>query len=127
MRRAAASEDGFTLLEVVVGMLILTVGLLAMAGATGTVFTQLRSSQARSHRMAAVEYATEQLKAAPFDSVDDRCSALSEQVGRYAMSCVASAVNGNLMNLQVISRGPGFRSGGWNGNVADTFEIRVAR
>lgn len=123
-----SGEAGFSLIEVVVGMLILTIGLLAMAGTTGAVFTQLRIAERRTERMAAVQQAAEQLYSVGYSNAQNRCGTLNQLVGSYRMTCSATQLNPNLLQLRIISTGPGYRSKvGWRMSVPDTFAIQIAR
>lgn len=121
-------REGFSLLEVVVALLIFTVGVLAMAGSTGAIFTQLRVADRRNERAAAVQYAAEGLRAVDFDQLPSVCGVLDEQVGEYALRCATDANESNLTDLYIISSGPGYASGqGWRTDVVDSTLIAIAR
>ncbi|MGQ0561155.1 MAG: type IV pilus modification PilV family protein, partial [Gemmatimonadota bacterium] len=47
------SRDGFTLVELVIALVILAVGVLALAGSSGYVTSQVRIADLRSERAAA--------------------------------------------------------------------------
>ena len=70
VRPVHESREGFSLVELVVAMLILTVGLLAMAGATAYVVRATTLSELETKRAAAYQSALEEVRAMPFDEVD---------------------------------------------------------
>lgn len=119
-------EAGFTLVELLVAMLILVVGILAMAGSTGSIFTQLRVSKARTERLSAVQYSAAQLQAQGFNNIASSCSSWNQTIGRYTVTCSSSSVNNNLLKLQLLSNGPKY-DGTWQTNVQDTFVVQIAR
>lgn len=125
----ARTEDtraGFTLIEVIVALLILTVGLLALAGTTGAIFTQMRVAERRTERATAIQEVAERFYAVDPSNLDSECSALSVQHGDYTLTC-AGQWSGHLYELRIVSVGPGFVSGtGWRNNVADTFAVYLS-
>ncbi len=126
--RPPNGQDGFSFLEVVVALLIFTVGVLAMAGSTGAIFTQLRVADRRDERAAAVQYAAEGLRAVDFDQLATACGGLTQRVGQYALSCAPGESQSNLTGLYVVSSGPGYVSGqGWKTDVVDSTLIAIAR
>ena len=69
------NRDGVGLIEVIIGILILAVGILAMAASTTFVQVQLWSADMRTERSVARQQVLEELRAAPFDSVATRAEA----------------------------------------------------
>jgi prepilin-type N-terminal cleavage/methylation domain-containing protein len=65
------SAAGFSLIELVVAILILTVGLLGMAGGTAYVIKRTTLSEAETHRAAAVQAGLEEVRSLPFEEVSD--------------------------------------------------------
>ncbi|MGH7483062.1 MAG: type IV pilus modification PilV family protein [Longimicrobiales bacterium] len=117
------TEDGFTLIEVIVALLIMTVGLLALAGTTGAIFTQMRIAERRTERMTAVQQVAERFYAISPADLETECSALNEQIDAYTVTCDGEW-SGNLYELRIVSVGPGYRTGtGWRNDVADTFAV----
>jgi prepilin-type N-terminal cleavage/methylation domain-containing protein len=120
------TRDGFTLLEVVVALLLLTAGLLAVAGGTAHTLTQMSLAQARTARMAAIQTAAERVRAVGYGSLASACGSGSLVTGRYTVDCTVSQVGSDLKSVYLISDGPGLRHGRIGGSVVDTFVIRIA-
>lgn len=121
-------REGFSLIEVIIAMLILSVGVLAMGGATGYVLSQVRASQLRTDRMTAVHEVTERLRAVDWDDLEAACAGTPFSVPPYTVSCQVSRPPGsnNLKRVDLISTGPGYRAGRVQA-VADTMMMGVAR
>lgn len=122
-----AKANGFSLVEVVVAMMVLTVGMLAMAASTGYVSAEIRNSSFKTQRAFARNQAIEQLRSIPFDSVATRSTALP--YGRFNMTWTSTSVNANLKTLQVIASGPGYIRArqGTRSTVVDTVLINIVR
>lgn len=120
------ARGGFTLVEVVVALVLLTAGLLALAGGTGHTLTQMSLANARTARVAAVENAAEQVRATDYASLSSTCGGGSLVTGRYTVNCRVTQVGNDLTAVYLISDGPGLRNGRIQGSVVDTFVIRVA-
>ncbi|MGH7475366.1 MAG: type IV pilus modification PilV family protein [Longimicrobiales bacterium] len=122
------ATEGFSLVEVVVALLILSVGLLAMAGTTGAIFTQIRVAERRTERVSAVQAAIEEVRTSAWTNLPTACTNLNRQIGQYTITCSSTLPATNLVRLNFISTGPSYSSGsGWQMNVADTFQIQIAR
>jgi len=63
MRANAGERGGFSLVELVIALVILTIGMLAMAAGSSYAMIQVRGSGVRSQRTAAVASVIEQLRA----------------------------------------------------------------
>jgi len=122
-----ALKDGFSLIEVIIAMVILSVALLAMGASTGYVLNQVRASEMRSDRMIAVRQASEELRAIDFNDLGAACGGQPFQIGRYAVTCSIQAAQLDLARVQLISTGPGFAQGRLNASVPDTTVINIAR
>jgi prepilin-type N-terminal cleavage/methylation domain-containing protein len=130
LRRDRAPEaigrprNGFTLVEVMVALIILTVGVLGLAATTVWVVRQGTLAELTTERSAAVQTVVEQLRASEYASL----AAGSDSVGRFDVSW--SIVDGNRSKLvTLVTVGPGLSSGGGmpslTGSVADTFAYRI--
>lgn len=121
------NREGFSLVELVVAMMVLTVGMLAMATSTGYVAARIRSSNWDTQRAIAREQIVEELRATPFANLAS--STTNRTVGRFTMSwvMVSPPPNPNVRRMLVIARGPGYRPGTSMATVTDTFAIDIAR
>jgi prepilin-type N-terminal cleavage/methylation domain-containing protein len=119
-----ARQNGFSLVEILIATMVLTVGLLAMASSTAYVSAQLKSTSYETQRTQAKERIVEQLRATPYTSVTTRTTALS--VGRYSMTW---NVTTNSLNKTVAlyTSGPAYRgrSRGARVTVVDTMVFSI--
>ena len=121
-----ANANGFSLVEVIVAIVVLAVGMLAMAASTGYISAQIRSSSFSTQRMMAREEVIERLRAQPFDNITTNATA--QVVGRYSMTWTVTSVNNYLKNVLVIASGPAYRLGtGARTNVVDTVAVRISK
>jgi prepilin-type N-terminal cleavage/methylation domain-containing protein len=125
--QVSTKANGFSLVEVVVAMVVLTVGMLAMAASTGYVSTEIRNSSFNTQRAFARSQAIEQLRSIPFDSVGPRSTPLA--FGRYNMTWTSTNTNSNLKTVQVIASGPGYIRArqGTRQTVVDTAVVNIVR
>lgn len=121
-------RSGFSLVEVMAAMVILTVGILGMAATTGFVFNQLKQSGQDTERSYAVQQVMEQVRSMPFTNLDV-IQAATDSVGRYEVTWrVIGTPQTFARRVRIISQGPGFVSGQrWEMSVADSTEILVVR
>lgn len=120
-----STRAGFSLIEVVVSMLILSVGVLAMGASTGYVLNQVRYSELTTERSVAIREVSEQLRATDWSAVESVC-ANAVDVGRYTVTCTVRQAQKHLKEVRLVSVGPGFGSGTAIGDVADTTAIVLA-
>lgn len=123
------NRSGLTLVELLVAMVILTIGILGMAAGTGWMIRSVDLTRIDTGRSAATQAGIETVKAAPFASI----GAGSIQEGDFAVTwdVLDEAPNWKLMQFIVV--GPG-RAPGTSGAraaistaVADTLEYRLNR
>ena len=121
--------QGFSLVEVIVALMILSVGVLAMGASTGHVMAQIQASELRTERMIAFREAAETLRSTAFTQINTACSNASQNFGteNYTMRCISDRLDNNLWELVLITEGPGFRRGQFTTTVTDTFAITIAR
>lgn len=117
-------REGFTLVEVVVGMLIFTVGALALTASMGFMSRQLQVSSLRTERNAAVQQATEQLYAADFDALASLPEASALEVGDFSVWWDVTELDWALKEVDVYSDGP---AEGGGEEVLETLTFRIAR
>lgn len=120
-------RDGFSLIEVIVGMLIFATGVLALSASTGFVSLQLHSADLRTERSVAYQQATEKLHAMNFDSIADLDQAAATPVGSYLIWWDVTSLRWALKEVALYSEGPGFVRGRRQEEVTDTLILRVAR
>jgi prepilin-type N-terminal cleavage/methylation domain-containing protein len=122
------SRAGFSLLELVVAMIVLTVGLLGLAAVTGWVIRNVETARVETARAAALQSAVEGMRAMPFESYADG----STTVGDYTVSWSELGSDGQSRVVNLVLQGPGQvpGSGGFpqiRPDVSDTLRYRVIR
>lgn len=121
------NRGGFSLVEVIVALMILSVGVLAMGASTGYIMTQIRASELRMERMTAVRQAAETLRGEDWAALPTYCSTADFSTDRYSVSCTVSQPASNLQRVQLVSVGPGYSEGRLVGSLPDTFAISLAQ
>jgi prepilin-type N-terminal cleavage/methylation domain-containing protein len=121
---ARDGRQGFSLVEVMVALVILTFGVLGLAATTMHAVRQTTLSEMTTERAAALQSVVEQLRATDYDLL----AAGSDSVGLFDMSWTVT--NGNRTKLvTIISTGPGLSTASGvpvvGASVADTFEYRI--
>lgn len=121
---AGSFQAGFTLVEVMVALIILTVGILGLAATTMYTIRQTTFGELSTERAAALQTVIEELRAVDYDSVRSG----SDSVGNFAVSWTVTTSTRS-KGIQIVTVGPGLRSsGGAPGlgpSVADTFVYRI--
>lgn len=119
-------REGFGLIEVIIAMMILTVGILAMGASTGYILNQVRASELRTDRMVVVTQAAEQLRGSTWGNLPTTCNGLESPSDRFTVQCEFSA-SSNLARLSIISEGPAVVGGRVLPTARDTLVISIAR
>ncbi len=122
----SGQRGGFSLVELVVALVILTMGMLAMAAGSSFATIQVRGSGLRSQRAAAVAAAIEQIRAGAdttkgFDTIPPLAQASAKLYGRMSVwydtstPAIASLVNANgVKRFTIWTQGPTYVSRkGW--------------
>lgn len=125
--KADMKRGGFSLVEVIVALMILSVGVLAMGASTGYIMTQIRASELRMERMTAVRQAAETLRGEDWTTLPSYCSSATFATQRYSVSCTVSQPASNLQRVQLVSLGPGYSAGRLVVSLPDTFAISIAQ
>ena len=126
--RRPQGRGGFTIVEIVVAVIVLTFGVLGMAGTTAYIVRQVTLAQVTSRRAAAVQSAVERLRATPFEDLANG----ADSVGVFAVSWNVVSANRSAA-ITVVTRGPGLYSDDANtfpmlsDGVVDTFVYKVIR
>ena len=120
------SRGGFSMVEVIIAIVILTIGVVGLAGTTAYIVRQTTLADLMTERSAAFQTIVDRLQSLPYDSV----SSGSSTIGVF--NATWSSVNDGPQNkiVTIITVGPGL--GGalvpTNDPVAvDTFVFRVLR
>ena len=123
MNRQRANE-GFTIVEVLIAIVILAVGMLALATTSIVATTQVKIADLKTERSVAVQQAVERLRAMPFDSIDSLAETSAMQFGSYRVWWTVTPQARYLSTVTVITDGPGYRAGsGWAPTVVDSFDV----
>jgi len=123
---AREKRAGFSLIEVVLAMMILTVGVLGLAGTTGYMVGQVTLSDLMTERSAAFQTVVDRLQAAPYGSLPSG----SDSVGVFAVDWTSVNSGSQNMLVTIVTTGPGLKSDAPLGvapQVADTFQFRLLR
>ena len=120
------SRDGFGLIEVMIAMILFTVGVLALAGTTTYVGTQLRASDIRTERQVARQAVMEELRATPFETIATQSQAAAVVHGSYEIWWTVASPRWALKKVNVYTRGPAFRNNQLQ-VVVDTVEYLIPR
>jgi prepilin-type N-terminal cleavage/methylation domain-containing protein len=123
-RQLHTRQDGFSLVEVLIATMVLTVGLLAMAASTAYVATHLKSTTYTTQRTQAKERIVEELRATTYANVATTTTART--VGRFSMTWNVSTA-GLAKRVNLYTSGPAYRGGskGQRTTVVDTMSFSI--
>ena len=121
------NRAGVGLIEVIIGMLILAVGVLAIAAATTFVQVQLWSADMRTERSVARQQVLEEMRAIHFDSIQTRAESDAVSRGEYELWWDVTSLNWSLKEVDLIARGSAVRNGERQTTFQDTMTFRIAR
>lgn len=102
-----SSRGGFSLVEVVVAMVVLTYGLLGLAGTTLYFVREVTVADLATKRTVAVRSTMERARALPFDTVGTGV----DSIGEYQLAWSATPETSRTKLIRVIATGPGLMSG----------------
>ena len=126
-------NPGFSAVEVIIGLLILGLAILAMGASTSRAMAQIQASEFRTERMEAVRKASESLRASASTPVGwanlaDECATDPYvSTGSFDVTCVVSAA-GEVTRVMLITDGPAFIDGSFRQSVRDSlFSISLAK
>lgn len=117
---------GFSLVEVIVAVVILSIGILAMAGTTNYIFTRSRGSGVEMERAIVVRQVLERLRASAYADVVDRDAAEALAIGGFRVWWEVRQSTPTLKQVVVVSEGPGYVSGKWMAMARDTVVVNLA-
>lgn len=120
---------GFSLVEVVVALTILTVGVLALGASTAHAMARIQDSELRAERLFVARQATELLRGTEWASLESVCSRGLPAFGsgEYSARCAVSRPAGTLKWVVIETTGPGFVSGTPVPSLMETTSIGIAR
>lgn len=122
-------RDGLSLTELLVAVVVLAIGLLAMAGGTGMMIRMVDHAQLDTERSAALQSAVERVRATPFDDV----AAGSLEQGPFTVSWTIQSSTIHTRDIRFQVTGPGRGAGGSSTMPAisrtatTTFDYRILR
>ena len=123
----SSRKGGFSLVEIVVAMVVLTYGVLGLAGTTLYVVREITIADLATKRTVAVQSVMERARAMPFDSTGSG----SDSIGAYELAWSATAETTRTKVIRVIATGPGLVTGSSGPMIAaaavDTFQFRAYR
>lgn len=124
MRTTDSREAGFSLVEVVIALIILTVGVLGLAATTMYVVRQTTLSKISTERSAAVQDVLEELRATDYSLL----ASGSDSVGRFWVQWTVTTGNRTKF-VEIVTTGPGLTSASGvpaiGPAVTDTFDYRI--
>ena len=121
------SRGGFTLVELIVAIVILTVGIVGMGGSTGWAARQVTLSDMTLERTIARQTVVERLKSTDFSSI----AAGSESIGNFRIVWTLPQSSSVYKTAQIITTGPGLNPGPGGTlpvlgpGVTDTLTLRI--
>lgn len=121
------NRDGFTLIEMMVGLLIFTIGVLALAGSTAFVTLQIGVADLRTERTMARQQVVEQLRSTDFEAVQSVAKASGAVVGDYTVWWDVAELDWALKQVTLYTEGPAFRDSRRTAGVMDTVNVRIPR
>jgi prepilin-type N-terminal cleavage/methylation domain-containing protein len=121
--RRATRRSGFSLVELIVATVILSVGILSLAGTAGWVVRQVTISKLTTERAAARQTAIEGLHATQFANL----AAGADTTGEFTVTWAISESAGSYTSLQLVTSGLGWRNEtvSFSPGVADTITITI--
>ncbi len=121
------NRSGVGLIEVIIGMLVLTVGVLALAGSTTYMAVQLQGADLRTERQVARQQLFEELRAMPHDDVVSVAEGSAVERGSYEIWWSVSDLSWSLKEVEIYTRGPSMLASERRATVVDTVTFRIAR
>lgn len=117
-RSGSSTREGFTLIEVLVAVVVLSVGLLGLAGIMAFSVQRVTVADLDSQRAVALQTVLEELRSQPLDSV----KAGTDSVGPFGVAWSATP-GSRQVTVEVITEGPGLRP---NPDGMDSVDPQVA-
>ena len=121
------ADGGFMLVELLVALVVLTVGILSLGLVAGGINQQVKASDISVERSASLRAAVEEIRATPFEDL----ASGSVTIDAYAVSWTITASASSYKEVEIVTIGPGMAPGLDGGTrrllatVADTFVYRL--
>jgi prepilin-type N-terminal cleavage/methylation domain-containing protein len=120
------NRAGFTIVEVIVAMVVLTAGVVGLAGTTAWVTRQLTLSRLTTERTAAVQSTIEYIRAQDFDSIGSG----ADTIGVFQIRWESTQSGSRSKIVRVVTLGPGLSPNSGSlpsikSAVYDTFTQRI--
>lgn len=118
-------EDGYSLTELTVAVMILAMGILGLAGTTALVVRQSLLADVVAERSLALQSTIEGIRATPFHEI----RAGEATRGRFRSAWRVTAHTGGSKTVEIVTVGPGDAPGtsALSREVPDTFTYRIVR
>lgn len=128
-RRGAPPRDrraGFSMVEVIIAIIILTVGVLGLAGSTAYIVRQITFSDLLTERSVAFQTVIDQLQSLPYDNV----VAGDDSIGVFYIRWTVTDDGPQSKIVRLWTRGPGMANAPVPTNNPlhiDSFDFRILR
>jgi len=117
----STGRQGFTMVESLVALVILTVGILALGLLSGQFNQQTNISDTATERSAALQAAIEEIRATDFAAVVDG----AVTIDAYEVSWTITSSSDNYKEIEIVTVGPGLSEGRLLLRVSDKFVYRL--
>jgi prepilin-type N-terminal cleavage/methylation domain-containing protein len=117
---------GFSIVEVIIAIVILTIGVLGLAGATAHIVRQVTLSDLMTERSVAFQTIVDRIQSLPYASVVDG----DDSIGVFHVRWTVTPDGPQTSTVRIYTLGPGLGSGtppGNNPQVLDSFDFKVLR
>lgn len=127
LERPGRGDGGFTIVEVIVAIMVLSIGVLGLAGTAGLLVRQVTLAELTTQRTAAFQSVVERLRSLEWESVGNG----STTIGSYAVQWWIQEDHAQSRVMKIVTVGPGLSTEGGlmtlRPSVADTFTYRILR
>ncbi|MCH7531632.1 MAG: prepilin-type N-terminal cleavage/methylation domain-containing protein [Gemmatimonadetes bacterium] len=117
----STKRQGFTMVEILVALVILTVGILALGLLSGQLNTQTSISDTAIDQSAALRSALEEIRTTNFGDVSNG----SVTYDAYQVTWTITSSSSNYKEIQIVTVGPGLSDGVILKEVSHTFMCRL--
>lgn len=124
--RRALGNGGFSMVEVIIAIIILTVGVLGLAGSTAYIVRQITFSDLLTERSVAFQTVIDRLQSLPYDSVVDG----DDSIGVFYIRWEVMPSGPQSKVVRLWTTGPGMANAPVptnNPQHIDSFDFRVLR